>query len=113
MNPQSFLLQDVSSLRDFYEVNLELALPGAPISFYEVEEGIISAGHVLPPAIISGCDIEHTLIGEGAVLNVGPVATLCSSRFKHVMTHFCLLPPPLFPPVAPLLPSSAPQCWTV
>ena len=64
------MLQDVNSLRDFYEVNLELALPGAPISFYEVEEGIISSGQVLPPALISGCEIEDALIGEGSVLRV-------------------------------------------
>ena len=64
------MLQDINSLRDFYEVNLELALPGAPISFYEVEEGIISSGQVLPPALISGCEIADTLIGEGSVLRV-------------------------------------------
>ena len=64
------MLQDVNSLRDFYEVNLELAMPGAPISFYEVEEGIISSGQVLPPALISGCEIEDALIGEGSVLRV-------------------------------------------
>ena len=64
------VVQDVHSLRDFYEVNLELAMPGAPIKFYEVEEGIVSSGQVLPPALISGCDIEDTLIGEGSVLRV-------------------------------------------
>lgn len=64
------LVQDVHSLRDFYEVNLELAMPGAPIKFYEVEEGIVSSGQVLPPALISGCEIEDTLIGEGSVLRV-------------------------------------------
>ncbi|BDA43485.1 Glucose-1-phosphate adenylyltransferase [Coccomyxa sp. Obi] len=60
--------RDVNSLRDFYEVNLELALPGAPISFYEVEEGIISSGHVLPPALIHDCQVEDSLVGEGSVL---------------------------------------------
>lgn len=72
------LVQDVSSLRDFYEVNLELALPGAPISFYEVEEGIISAGHVLPPALIHNCTVENSLVGEGSVLRVGLTATHCN-----------------------------------
>jgi hypothetical protein len=62
--------QDVSSLRDFYEVNLELALPGAPISFYEVEEGIVSTGHVLPPVLVHACEIENSLVGEGSVLQV-------------------------------------------
>jgi ADP-glucose pyrophosphorylase len=71
-------VQDVSSLRDFFEVNLELALPGAPISFYEVEEGIIKAGHVLPPALIHECEVENCLIGEGSVLRVGAVCRFTS-----------------------------------
>ena len=67
--------QDVTSLRDLYEVNLELAMPGAPISFYEVEEGIVSSGQVLPPALISGCQLEDVLIGEGSVLRVSRLST--------------------------------------
>lgn len=70
-------MQDVNSLRDFYEVNLELALPGAPISFYEVEEGIISSGHVLPPALIHDCQVEDSLVGEGSVLRV---RTCCAAK---------------------------------
>lgn len=66
-------------MRDFYEVNLELALPGAPISFYEVEEGIIKAGHVLPPALIHECEVENCLIGEGSVLRVSP--SPCSTLY--------------------------------
>ena len=58
------------TLRDLYEVNLGLAQPGAPISFYDVEKGIVSAAPVRPPAIIHNCDIENTLIGEGSVLHV-------------------------------------------
>ena len=30
----------------------------------------MSAGHVLPPALIHGCDVENTLVGEGSVLKV-------------------------------------------
>ena len=58
------------TLRDLYEVNLGLAQPGAPISFYDVEKGIVSAAPVRPPAIIHNCDIENTLIGEGSVFHV-------------------------------------------
>lgn len=58
------------TLRDLYEVNIGLAQPGAPISFYDVEKGIVSAAPVRPPAIIHNCDIENTLIGEGSVLHV-------------------------------------------
>ena len=89
-------MQDVNSLRDFYEVNLELAMPGAPISFYEVEEGIVSSGQVLPPALISGCEIEDALIGEGSVLRVsaleiGSPQGLCVHRdLKHERDVFTL-----------------------
>ena len=64
--------QDVLSLRDLYEVNLGLASPGSPISFYDVEKGIVSSAPVRPPSIIHNCDIEHTLVGEGSVLHVRP-----------------------------------------
>ena len=63
-------LQDVLTLRDLYEVNLGLASPGSPISFYDVEKGIVSSAPVRPPSIIHNCDIEHTLVGEGSVLHV-------------------------------------------
>ena len=63
-------LQDVASLRDFYEVNLELARPSAPLSFYEVDKAIVSKGEVLPPSIIHKCQLVDTLVGEGSVLRV-------------------------------------------
>ena len=80
-------MQDVNSLRDFYEVNLELAMPGAPISFYEVEEGIVSSGQVLPPALISNCEIEDALIGEGSVLRVSPFPLLLWVRCNESTTR--------------------------
>ncbi|KAK9828450.1 hypothetical protein WJX72_000056 [[Myrmecia] bisecta] len=60
--------RDVQSLRDFYEVNLELAGPGAPISIYDVDEAVLSRGVILPPALMHQCEIENCLIGEGSVL---------------------------------------------
>ena len=63
-------LQEISSLRDFYEVNLELTRPGSPVSIYDVDEAIVSRGHILPPAIIHNCEITHSLVGEGSVLVV-------------------------------------------
>ena len=74
------------TLRDLYEVNLGLAQPGAPISFYDVEKGIVSAAPVRPPAIIHNCDIENTLIGEGSVLHVR-----CVLRADEVSHAFILI----------------------
>ena len=83
--------QDVNSLRDFYEVNLELAMPGAPISFYEVEEGIVSSGQVLPPALISGCQIEDALIGEGSVLRVSRLSSKYTGHGLSAHSWRCCL----------------------
>ena len=66
------LAQELSSLRDFFEVNMELARPNAPISVFDVDETIVSRGHILPPAIVHNCEIHDTLLGEGSVLNVSP-----------------------------------------
>ena len=63
-------LQDITNLKDFFEVNLELTKPGSPIAIHDVEEAIVSRGHILPPAMISQCKITHSLIGEGSVLRV-------------------------------------------
>jgi len=60
----------VLTLRDLYEVNLGLARPDSPIAFYDVEKGIVSAAPVRPPSIVHNCDIEHSLVGEGSLLNV-------------------------------------------
>jgi len=65
-----WLLQDISNLRDFFEVNLEMTSPGSPISVFDVEETIVSRGHILPPAMIHKCEIVHSLMGEGSALRV-------------------------------------------
>lgn len=63
--------QPITNLRDFFEINLELARPGSPISLVQADEAIESRGHMAPPSTIHQCDITDTLIGEGTVLRVG------------------------------------------
>lgn len=48
--------------------------PGSPITVFDVEETIVSRGHILPPAMIHKCDIQRSLVGEGSALRVGPSA---------------------------------------
>ena len=66
----SCFVQDISNLKDFFEVNLEQTKPGSPIAIHDVEETIVSRGHILPPSMISGCQINNSLVGEGSVLRV-------------------------------------------
>ena len=86
-------LQDITNLKDFFEVNLELTKPGSPIAIHDVEEAIVSRGHILPPAMISQCKITHSLIGEGSVLRVR-LAPLDHNRPYHIncVTHYAPVP---------------------
>ena len=63
-------MQDISNLREFFEVNLEMTSPSSPITVFDVEETIVSRGHILPPAMINKCEIVHSLVGEGSALRV-------------------------------------------
>ena len=81
------LLQDITNLRDFFEVNLEMTQPGSPIAVFDVEETIVSRGHILPPAMIHKCDIQRSLVGEGSALRVSPPApkTACTPCCLHLL----------------------------
>ena len=57
-------------------MNMELTKPGSPIAIHDVEETIVSRGHILPPSMISGCQINNSLVGEGSVLRVTPLPSL-------------------------------------
>ena len=65
-------LQELAGLRDFYEANLELANPKSPISVFDVDQTIVSRGHILPPSIVHQCEISDSLVGEGSILMVPP-----------------------------------------
>lgn len=69
-----YVLQDITNLRDFFEVNLEMTRSGSQITVFDVEETIVSRGHILPPAMIHNCDIQRSLVGEGSALRVSPPA---------------------------------------
>lgn len=64
------VLQELAGLRDFYEANLELALPGSPISVFDADKAIVSRGQILPPSIVHKSEIHDTLVGEGSIVVV-------------------------------------------
>jgi glucose-1-phosphate adenylyltransferase len=61
---------DVSTLRDYYEANLDLAKDDAGVKQFEVEQGVSQTkGRMLPPAIMQGdVFVKSSLIDDGAVL---------------------------------------------
>ncbi len=62
--------------------------PSAAISVFDVEETIVSRGHILPPAMIHKCEIVHSLMGEGSTLRVrstshAPLTSFPAPPAKH------------------------------
>jgi glucose-1-phosphate adenylyltransferase len=56
---------DIGTIRRFYEVNLEMALPDRPFDFYIPGRPIYSRARFLPATEVYGARIENTLLADG------------------------------------------------
>ena len=73
MNVHSFqhkgYWQDVSTLKDYYEANLALASPEAPIKMFEVDGAVSAKGSMLPPSKMQGTvKVSESILGDGTFL---------------------------------------------
>lgn len=73
MNVHSFqhkgYWQDVSTLKDYYQANLALASPEAPIKMFEVDGAISAKGSMLPPSKLQGTvKVTESILGDGTFL---------------------------------------------
>lgn len=59
---------DISSLGDFYDANLELTRPEAPLNALRSDGAAVARGSMLPPAQMHDAEIENAIVGDGAVL---------------------------------------------
>lgn len=60
--------QDVSTLADFYQANLDLAAPESKTQVLRWDGMISAKGSMLPPAFFHDTTVENVVIGDGAVL---------------------------------------------
>ncbi|MBI9085507.1 MAG: glucose-1-phosphate adenylyltransferase [Desulfobacterales bacterium] len=60
---------DIGTIRAFYEVNLEMALPERPFDFYIPGRPIYSRPRFLPASEVHGAQIHHTLLADGCRVN--------------------------------------------
>lgn len=61
--------QDVSTLKDYYEANLALASPEAPIKMFEVDGAVSAKGSMLPPSKMQGTvKVSESILGDGTFL---------------------------------------------
>jgi glucose-1-phosphate adenylyltransferase len=56
---------DIGTIRRFYEVNLEMALPDRPFDFYIPGQPIYSRARFLPATEVYGARIENALLADG------------------------------------------------
>jgi glucose-1-phosphate adenylyltransferase len=56
---------DIGTIRRFYEVNLEMAMPDRPFDFYLPAKPIYSRARFLPATLVSGARVENALIADG------------------------------------------------
>ncbi|MBN1583190.1 MAG: glucose-1-phosphate adenylyltransferase [Anaerolineae bacterium] len=60
---------DIGTIRAFYDVNLLLAQPDQPFSFYDQAHPIYTHPRFLPPTRSDDCHLEQVLVSEGCKLN--------------------------------------------
>lgn len=61
--------EDIGTIKSFYEANLDLASPLPKFNFFDTDAPIYTRSRYLPPSKLQGCDIDHTLVSEGCILN--------------------------------------------
>jgi glucose-1-phosphate adenylyltransferase len=68
---------DIGTIRRFYEVNLEMTLPGRPFDFYIPGRPIYSRARFLPATEVYGARIENALLADGC--------RVVDSRINHAV----------------------------
>jgi glucose-1-phosphate adenylyltransferase len=61
--------EDIGTIRAFYEANLDLASPLPRFNFFDTAAPIYTRSRYLPPSKLHDCDIDHSMISEGSILN--------------------------------------------
>ncbi len=67
--------EDIGTVHAFFAANLALAQPLPPFNFFEPTAPIYTQDRYLPASKLNRCDIDHVVIGDGAILT--------DSRLKH------------------------------
>jgi glucose-1-phosphate adenylyltransferase len=60
---------DIGTIRAFYEANLDLASPLPRFNFFDTSAPIYTRSRYLPPSKLHDCDIDHSMVSEGSILN--------------------------------------------
>ena len=61
--------EDIGTIRSFFEANLDLASPLPKFNFFDTTSPIYTRSRYLPPSKLQNCDIDHSLVCEGCILD--------------------------------------------
>src|SRR5436190_2923212 len=61
--------EDIGTIKAFYEANLDLASPLPRFNFFDAAAPIYTRSRYLPPSKLHDCDIDHSMVSEGSILN--------------------------------------------
>jgi glucose-1-phosphate adenylyltransferase len=59
---------DIGTIRSFYEINLALTHPDAPLDIHDPEFPVYTRSRYLPPSIITGSSMKDVFLAEGCVI---------------------------------------------
>jgi len=57
--------RDIGTIRSFYEVNLELTLPGSPFNFYDKHNPVFTHSRFLPGSVVEDSRLRNVLLADG------------------------------------------------
>lgn len=57
--------EDIGTVKRFYEVNLQMAMPDAPFDFYDAERPIYTHARFLPSSEVHGAHLHNVLLPDG------------------------------------------------
>ena len=61
--------EDIGTISAFFHANLDLASPLPRFNFFDASAPIYTRSRYLPPSKLDDCDIEHSMVSEGCIMN--------------------------------------------
>ena len=72
-NVQAYLFdgywEDIGTISAFHAANLDMCSPLPQFNFFDAEAPIYTRTRYLPPSKVHNCEIHHSLISEGCIIN--------------------------------------------
>ncbi|HOX04306.1 MAG TPA: glucose-1-phosphate adenylyltransferase [Candidatus Paceibacterota bacterium] len=65
--------EDIGTIRNFFEANIELTAELPRFNFFDMEAPIFTRPRFLPGSKINGAEIDHAIISDGCILNYAKI----------------------------------------